>query len=389
MHAFLVAQHLLAAEHEGHALRAEHGRLCQQVEADEFILRDAGDRGLEAVYETHIVVAAHIAYHLRGLCGPSLFGVVHLAVVNLRVGRHAGDTRLHTFLLAGQRGQEGAFGVVAEGTAQGIAQLIGEGGYAGHLRDVGLGGQQLAVDGALSGAPSLAVEEDRGVYLVDRLAYGVHRLDVVHAHEVEAESVDVVLINPVFHRLNHELPHQGPVGGRFVAAAGAVAVAAVGILAIIVVGPGALEVGVLNVVGVVVHHIEDDTYAGAVQGLHHLLELAYAAGRVVGIGGVAALRHIVVHRVVAPVVLIVGEACLVDRAEVVGGQYVHGIHPELLQVADGPGLGEGEEFARMLRTDTLHGHVGVEVDVAGDGEVAVVHLVDDEVGGRAERQPLV
>ena len=68
---------------------------------------------------------------------------------------------------------------------------------------------------------------------------------------------------------------------------------------------------------------------------------------------------------------------------------MHGVHPELLQVADGPRLGEGEEFARMLRTNTFHSHVGVEVDVAGDGEVAVVHLVDDEVGGRPQWQSFV
>ena len=41
VHALLVAQHLLAAEHEGHALRGEDGRLGQQVEADQLVFRPA------------------------------------------------------------------------------------------------------------------------------------------------------------------------------------------------------------------------------------------------------------------------------------------------------------------------------------------------------------
>ena len=48
---------------------------------------------------------------------------------------------------------------------------------------------------------------------------------------------------------------------------------------------------------------------------------------------------------------------------------MNGIHAEFLQVADGPGFREGQKLA------------GVGRILTGDGEVAVVHLVDDEVGG--------
>jgi hypothetical protein len=56
------------------------------------------------------------------------------------------------------------------------------------------------------------------------------------------------------------------------------------------------------------------------QRIHHLLELADSTVWVVWIGGIATLWHIIVYRVVAPVILIVTETCLIDRAIVIAGQ---------------------------------------------------------------------
>lgn len=57
VHALLGAQHLLAAEQEGHALGGEDGRLGQQVEADEGLLVKLrlGHGGTEAVGQTEVV----------------------------------------------------------------------------------------------------------------------------------------------------------------------------------------------------------------------------------------------------------------------------------------------------------------------------------------------
>ena len=118
----------------------------------------------------------------------------------------------------------------------------------------------------------------------------------------------------------------------------------------------------------VIYHVEDDAYACIVERLYHLLELADAYCRLVGVGGVTAFWNVIVHGVVAPVVFVVAESGLIDRAVVVAGQDMDGIHAEFLQVADGPGFREGQELAWVGRI------------LAGDGEVAVVHLVDDKVG---------
>ena len=170
----------------------------------------------------------------------------------------------------------------------------------------------------------------------------------MHAHQVKAEAVDMVLADPIFHAFDHEIAHAFALAGRFVAASAAVAVGAVGVLAVEVVGTGALEVAFVNVPGVVVHHVKDDLDVGIVERLDHLLELADAYFRLVGVGGVAALGHIVVHRVIAPVVLRLVEARLIDRGVVKRRQDVHRVHAQRLQVLDGARFGQGKEFSLVL-----------------------------------------
>ena len=180
----------------------------------------------------------------------------------------------------------------------------------------------------------------------------------------------MVLVDPVFHALQHKLAHHRLVRGSLVAAARAIAVLSVSGFTIEIVGIGALEVGVFDVVGVVIYHVEDHADARIVEGFHHLLELTDAHLRVIGVSGVTTLWHVVVHRVVAPVVFVVAEACLIHRTVVVARQDVDRVHTELFQVTDGPGLCQGHELAGILRI------------LAVDGEVTMVHLVDHKVGGR-------
>ncbi len=197
----------------------------------------------------------------------------------------------------------------------------------------------------MSGTPSLAIYKYGGVNLIHGLSDGVHSFNIVATHQVEAEAVDMIFVNPVFHRLYHEAAHHGLFGGRLVAAAGAVGVSPVGILAVIIVGIGLLEIGVIDVVGMVIHHVENHADACLVEGLHHLLELADAAERIVGVGAVAALGHVIVHGIVAPVVLVVLEPRLVDRTIVVAGQDMNGIHAQFFQVANSLRLGQRQELS--------------------------------------------
>ena len=288
------------------------------------------------------------------------------------------DAIFHAFLVASHGTQEGGLVVAVPRAAQTVAHFVAKGGDAGHLLNVGLHAEFLLRIGARTGTPAFTIDEDVGRHC---LANGIHRLDVVHAHQVEAESVDVILVDPILHALDHELAHERLLTGGLVAAARAVAVTAVGILAVKVVGHGALEVAAVDVEGVVIHHIQYHLDAGTVQRLHHLLELVDAHFGFGGVGRVAAFGHIVVHRVVAPVVLRGVETRLIDRGVVERWQDVHSVHAQFLEVANGPLLGECHELARVVAAHALDVQLRVKVDVACCREVAVVQLIDDEVFG--------
>ena len=196
------------------------------------------------------------------------------------------DAELQAFLLAGNTRQEGTFRVVGERSAQGITHVIGKCGNAIELPDVCLHRKFLQRIGTLAGTPALSIYKYGGVDLVHFIPDDVHRLNVVNAHEVETEAVDVVFIDPVFHRFNHEPPHHRTVRGGLVATPRAVGILSFVGLAIVIVGIGLLEITIIDVVGVVVNHVKNHANAGIVEGLHHLLELPDPACRVGRVGGV-------------------------------------------------------------------------------------------------------
>ena len=229
--------------------------------------------------------------------------------------------------------------------------------------------------GARTSAPALTINIYRRVDLVYHSTYLVHRFDVVNAHEVEAEAVDMILLNPILHALLYELAHERLLARRLVAATRTVRILALRSLAVEVVGVGLLEVRAVDVERMIVHHVEYDANASLVQRLHHLLELAYACCRRSGVGRVGAFGHVIVERIVSPVVLRHVGLRLIHGSVVERRQNVHGVHAETLQVLDSLRLCERKKLALVLQSRR-------EVD----GEVAVVHLVDDEVARIVERR---
>ena len=126
----------------------------------------------------------------------------------------------------------------------------------------------------------------------------------------------------------------------------------------------------LYVVGMIIDNVKDNGNTRLVQGLNHLLELADTTKRISGVGTVAALRHIIVHWIVTPVVLRFVQARLVHRAIVITGQDMHGIDTKRLQVVDGPRLCQGKKLPRILGIGT------------GYREVTVMHLIDNDILSR-------
>ena len=130
----------------------------------------------------------------------------------------------------------------------------------------------------------------------------------------------MVFFNPVFYALKHELAHHGLVGGGFVAATRTVAICAICCLAVEIVGIGKLEVGVIDVVGMVIHHVENHTDTRIVERLYHLFKLTDTHLWIVRIGGIASLGHVVVHGIVTPVIL--RREVLTGRGDALGQRFV-------------------------------------------------------------------
>ena len=250
MNAFLVAQQLFATQHEGHTLRCEHRCLSQQVKTNELCLLLSAERGAfsvehrstQPVNQAHVVVTADVANHLCRLYSPRFFRVVHLRHIDLRMLNGSHDAELHALFHIGHSTKECRLLIVIKRTTQGIANLIAECSNARHLSYIGLYTELLARQSARACAPALTIYKDGGVNIVHGSPYLVHRLNVVNSHQVKAEAVNVVFVNPILHALYHELPHHRLLAGCLVATARTVAVAAVCVLAVVVVRIGTLEV---------------------------------------------------------------------------------------------------------------------------------------------------
>ena len=172
-------------------------------------------------------------------------------------------------------------------------------------------------------------------------------------HEVEAETVDMVFIRPVFHRIDDVVAHLLKVGGRLVAATGCVGIAAVVPVAVVVAGSGQFEVGTVVLRRMVVDHIHDHADSCVVERLHHLLHLLHARCGIGWIGRVAALGGIVVLRVVAPVVLVFLQGRLVDGIIVIAREDMHVGHSEFLQMVDAGGQAFGRKSSLLGQREKL------------------------------------
>ena len=174
------------------------------------------------------------------------------------------------------------------------------------------------------------------IALIQGCADLLHQIAVQQAHKIEPEAIHVVFLGPVENRIPNVGGAHRPLAGQVVAALGAVRPAAVGPVAVIVAGHRPLQPGI-PVIGVVVDHIHNHPEPLPVEGLDRLFQLPNPQGPVGGVQGVGALRHVVVHRVVAPVEGIVRRG-LIHRAVVKHRHQLDVIHPQPAQISQPGGL---------------------------------------------------
>ena len=252
------------------------------------------------------------------------------------------DAELHALFIAGDGDEESSLLVVLPAAAQTVAHLVAKRRYASETCRVGLHRKLFGRKYGRRSRPTLAVENNVGVDRLRLLADEVHRLDVVDAHEVETEAVNMILLHPIFDALYHVLAEHLCLRCRLIAAAGGIGWCAVGIVTEEISRRSALETALPKVEDMVVNDIHHDADACLVQCHHHLLELPDAGGGGVGVCAVRPFRHVVVDRVVAPVVggrhavapAVSIAGSLVDAAVVVRGQEMDMCHAKLFQMVD-------------------------------------------------------
>ena len=163
----LVAEHFFAGKHERCALRGKHYGLGQACGTLTIGLATAGHRSCQFVGEGEVVVTRHVVDDLGRGTGIGEFRVVTLAVVDLRMCGRSHDTDFHGFLVAGLSGSETAVLGIAIVTFDGIADIVGENGDAGHFVDILLECALFGGKRRISGSPPLAVYENRRIDLLE------------------------------------------------------------------------------------------------------------------------------------------------------------------------------------------------------------------------------
>ena len=123
----------------------------------------------------------------------------------------------------------------------------------------------------------------------------------------------------------------------------------------------------------IIHGIENHSDASLVKCHHHLLELLDAGSWRIWIGAIAAFRHIIVLRIVAPIELRLVELGFIYGCVIEHRLEMDGIDTEVLEIFDSLRFGKGEILALILQTRCRR-----------NGEITHVKLVDDEVGWRLD-----
>ena len=249
-------------------MRGQHHRLCQFVQTHQFIVVNhllafgsRLDTRTQTVGQHHIVMAGNVSNQLRRLQCPRLVAIVDFRQIHTRMLNSAHQTETDALLVTGQSGKERAHMVIVERTAQTVTHLVAECTDTRHLSTIGLYRTTLFFQLRCLGCPALTVQQDGRVYFIQHSTDSVHRLDVMDSHQVKAETVQMVLLHPPAYRLQHELAHHWTLAGGLVAATGCISQTAILTRAVEVPGSRLRKVGMCYVVRMIIHHVQNDTYA--------------------------------------------------------------------------------------------------------------------------------
>ena len=156
----------------------------------------------------------------------------------------------------------------------------------------------------------------------------------MNSHQVEPEAVNMIFFYPIKDGFYHKLTHHKAFAGSLVTTAWAICQGFIFFLAIEITGNGALEVTLIGIECMIVHHIHYHTDTSFVQCLYHLLEFFHTSGGLIGISGIGTIGYIIVLRIISPVVRIFIQSGFIYRSVIKRRKQMHVCHAQFDQMVD-------------------------------------------------------
>ena len=218
------------------------------------------------------------------------------------------------------------------------------------LRRISLHRQLLCRISTASCTPSFTIYINRRINLIDSRTNLIHRLDIMHAHQVETETINVIFIHPIFHALYHKLAHQWSFRCSLIATTRTIRILTISCLAIIIVWISTLEIAAVDVESMIIDSIKNHTDACLMKCLHHLLEFLDTDCRIIRICSITAFWYIIILRIIAPVKLWFVQFCFINRSKIKTRLEVYCIDTQLLKIFNSFRFGKSKILTFIFQT---------------------------------------
>ncbi len=200
-------------------------------------------------------MTGNITNHLCRLLRPRLPAIIHRITAHLRMFNRTHNTKLYTRLSSRNTGKKRTFIFFPYRSAKPITQFIRKDSDIRHTGNISFHGQRIRRILRSFSSPAFSINANGRINLVDSFPDFVHRLDVVYSHEVKAEAVNMIFINPVKDRFYHKFTHHRTFTCSLIAASRAICQRTIFFPAIKVTGSGTFKVTLYRIERMVVHYV--------------------------------------------------------------------------------------------------------------------------------------
>ena len=153
-----------------------------------------------------------------------------------------------------------------------------------------------------SHVPTFSVKKNARIQSIHRLPNSIHCRHIVNAHQIKAETIDLVLFDPVREGINHVLAVHFMLTSRFIPDTCPILEATIWLHPVIIIGYCILERTMLGRIDMIVDHIHDHRNSCLMISSDHGFELFHGLFRIGWIRRKASFWCRIILNVVAPIV---------------------------------------------------------------------------------------